>query len=89
MSKKKKKTMHVVVPIQLNVYIDVEASSRREAYHKAWDEIRESINKAFNSPTKSYECLEEDYFIYAKVDGREVDLSGKLADGAEDGDKDD
>lgn len=63
--------MEVVIPLTFDAIFDVTASSKKEAYKKAWDELNDAMNLAFDGDGRFFSNLEEDEVRYATIDGDE------------------
>ena len=63
--------MEVVIPVTFNATFDVTASSKKEAYSKAWDELNDAMNLAFDGNGRFFSDLEEDEVRYTTIDGDE------------------
>lgn len=64
-------TMEVVIPVTFDATFDVTASSKKEAYSKAWDELNDAMNLAFDGNGRFFSDLEEDEVRYTTIDGDE------------------
>lgn len=63
--------MEVVIPVTFNATFDVTASSKKEAYSKAWDALNDAMNLAFDGNGRFFSDLEEDEVRYTTIDGDE------------------
>lgn len=64
-------TMEVVIPVTFDATFDITASSKKEAYEKAWSSLNDAMNLAFDGDGKFYSNLEEDEYRFATIDDEE------------------